>query len=62
MQELECLATALYVTLPLGESRAQVAERASEVTEVKPHISMEHAQNAVREIDAMLDEAAKLQT
>jgi uncharacterized protein YwgA len=62
VQELECLATALYVTLPHGELRAQVTERASEVAKVKPHISMEQAQGAVREIDAMLDEAAKLQT
>jgi uncharacterized protein YwgA len=62
VQELECLATALYVTLDPGETKAQIAERASEVTEVKPHISMDQAQKAVREIDAMLEEAVKLQT
>ncbi len=62
VQELECLATALYVTRDLGETKAQIAERASEVTDLKPHIRMDQAQKALREIDVMLDEAAKLQT
>lgn len=48
---LERLSTALYVTLE--QPRAGVAERASALSALKPHVSVPEAVQAVREIDAL---------
>jgi len=53
VSELERLATALYVTQeinPKGSSEF----RAQRITELKPHISMEEALTAVKEIDEII--------
>ncbi|HWF24756.1 MAG TPA: hypothetical protein VG275_04885 [Solirubrobacteraceae bacterium] len=55
--ELERLATALWVTRELGE-RASVEERTGRLHQVKPHVSLADASDAVREIDEMLAEAS----
>ena len=54
--ELERLATALWVTRQLG-SDASVTERAEELNELKPHVSVAAAAEAVEEIDRLLAEA-----
>ena len=52
--ELERLATALYITKKHpGES---VEFRARRLHELKPHVSLEEAQSAVKEVDRMVEE------
>jgi hypothetical protein len=51
--ELERLATALWVTRELGES-AGVDARAARLHQVKPHVGLVAAADAVREIDEIL--------
>jgi hypothetical protein len=55
--ELERLATALWVTRELGEG-TDVDARAARLHEVKPHVTVPVAADAVREIDGMLIAAA----
>jgi len=59
VMELERLATALWVTREFGE-RAPVEERAGRLHQVKPHVSIAEAADAVREIDEMLAEASTM--
>jgi len=53
--DLERLSTALYVRL--RSSEASVRERAQGIMELKPHIPALLAEQAVREVDAMLQES-----
>jgi len=57
--ELECLATALYVSLEKGRELS-IEERASEITKLKPHIAQRFAEEAISSVDQMFREAAKL--
>lgn len=59
VMELERLATALWVTRELGE-QAPVEERAGRLHQVKPHVSIAEAADAVREIDEMLANASTI--
>ncbi len=54
VSELECLATALYVTKTLMLT-GSVDSRATELRGIKPHIVLSEAQTALREIDTMLE-------
>jgi hypothetical protein len=54
--ELEWLATSLWVTQD-GRSEASVQERAEALNELKPHVSVERAAQAVEEIDRLRREA-----
>jgi uncharacterized protein YwgA len=54
--ELERLATALFISLHQYPS-GSVDIRASELTRVKPHISRENAQSAVRDVDKIMSRA-----
>lgn len=54
VMELERLATALWVTRELGED-ATVETRAGRLHQVKPHVPLADAVEAVSEIDEMLD-------
>jgi uncharacterized protein YwgA len=55
--DLERVATALYVR---KQTRAApLNERAKRITELKPHVPFPDAQAAVREVDAMFEEAEK---
>ncbi len=56
--ELERLATAFYVGKRWGEE-ASIDSRAKKVTELKPHITLERARDAVREVDRIASEAGK---
>jgi uncharacterized protein YwgA len=56
--QLERLATALYVTSKSG--LGAVDERAKRIHELKPHVSLADARIAVKEIDAMKQEAAAI--
>lgn len=58
VSELERLATALFVTLQ-GERRS-VEERAEEITDLKPHIDLESAEEAVGEVEEMMEAARDL--
>ncbi|MHC1729697.1 MAG: hypothetical protein AB9866_27455 [Syntrophobacteraceae bacterium] len=53
VSQLECLATALYVTRTLDQAKS-VKNRAIELKEIKPHIPLSDAQTAIQEIDIML--------
>jgi len=55
--ELERLATALWVTREMGEATA-VQRRAEALNEVKPHVSISDAVEAVKEIDSFIAEAS----
>lgn len=57
--DLECLATALYVTREKGGA-ADKETRADRITELKPHICEESAENAVSAIDEWLVRAREL--
>lgn len=57
VRDLERLGTALYVTLKGIKS---VEERAQEINRLKPHVSISDAEAAVREVDAIAAESAKL--
>lgn len=56
--DLERLGTALYVKLE--SPGASIPTRAGRLTELKPHVSAEQAEQAVREVDALLDQAPAL--
>lgn len=56
--ELERLATALYVTRE--EDLKDIDERASIIHKLKPHVSIEEADAASRDIDLILSRAANL--
>lgn len=51
--ELERLATALYVTRETNDTRS-VESRARRLCELKPHISFQAAESAIKEIDTIL--------
>jgi len=55
--DLERVATALYVRKELGD--ASVNERARKINLLKPHVSLPEAQAAVKEVDAMSNEAGQ---
>jgi hypothetical protein len=57
VMDLERLATASWVTRELG-SKVPVADRAARLHNVKPHVSISDAADAVREVDEMLAAAA----
>ena len=57
--ELERLATALYVSLE-RKTRPGIKARASKITTLKPHISLQAAEEAVREVDSMFGEVKEL--
>lgn len=58
--DLERLATALWVTRRMGEE-ASIQHRADALNELKPHVSLPLAAQAVKEIDQMIAESAQLQ-
>ena len=53
VMDLERLATALWVTRELGREMP-VADRATRLHGVKPHVPIPDAADAVREVDEML--------
>jgi hypothetical protein len=57
--DLERLATALFVTQRAGDT-ASVQERAAKITALKPHVSLDHATAAVKEVDCIIDESSVL--
>jgi hypothetical protein len=57
--ELERLATALWVTKQMGQG-ASVQDRAEAVNELKPHVAVSAAAEAVEEIDGLIADAASL--
>lgn len=59
VSELERLATALYVTLNPEEDSE---DRAKRVHQLKPHIEMDDANAAVREVDNIIKEAEKFKS
>ena len=58
--DLERLATALYATRELGES-SSVERRAAFLNELKPHVPLDQAREAVAELDEIHRRAADLQ-
>lgn len=58
--ELERLATALYVTKKEGLSES--GPRVMRINELKPHIPVESAQEAVNAVDRLIEEARNLET
>lgn len=54
VKALERFATAIYVTLDLN---APLVQRAAKINELKPHVSIPEAEQAVREADEFLKEA-----
>lgn len=59
VNELECVATALYVTQQ-AESDASVETRADLLTRLKPHIPTESATAAIKEVDHIIEETCEL--
>lgn len=59
VKELERLATALYVTKE-GVSDSAVETRAARLHQIKPHVSLDEAREAVQEIDRLQAEANRL--
>jgi uncharacterized protein YwgA len=57
--ELEKLATALYVT---REGSSSVSERAQMLHELKPHVPLGSAQNAILELDRLAEEAGAMRS
>ena len=55
VSELERLATAFYVNL--REDKTSVDERATRLTELKPHISKKDARDAIQAIDKIAEDA-----
>ena len=52
---LERLATALYVTKrQAGEHDGSVESRAKRINKLKPHVSVEAATEAVKEVDSLI--------
>lgn len=58
VSELEQLATGLFVTME--QHGASVEDRAEEISELKPHIDLASAEDAVREVDDIVDAAQEL--
>ena len=58
--ELERLGTAFYVGQRLTE-RESIDSRAKKVTELKPHIAIDRARDAVREVDRITSAAENIQ-
>ena len=58
--DLEKLATALYVTLEFLSSESE-AKRAKKIHELKPHVTIQEAKDAVSEIEQIRKEARSLQ-
>lgn len=56
--ELERLATALYVTRKVGSKN--IDERANTIHKLKPHVSIEDANAASRDMDMILSRAAEI--
>ena len=54
--QLEKLTTAYYVTRENGMAKKSVETRAQRLNELKPHIPIAEAANALRSIDAMIKE------
>ena len=59
--DLEKLATALFVTRKMGDT-AGLAERASRIHELKPHVSVSDAQTALQEFERIARDAKALVT
>jgi uncharacterized protein YwgA len=59
VKELERLATALFSSSELGWS-TPVEKRASFLNEIKPHVSLEEAREAVRALDAIRGDVSRL--
>ncbi len=57
--ELERLATALYVTVEHTEEE-KCGKRAEKLHELKPHVSIKDARNAVQIADTLIEESRKL--
>lgn len=60
VNQLERIATALYVTRE--QPQADATARAQRIHELKPHVSLENAAQAVQELDQLTVEAAQLPT
>lgn len=58
--ELERLATALFVSSESPEGQT-ADERAQRINDLKPHISLDDAKNAIQEVERMKTEAGKQQ-
>jgi uncharacterized protein YwgA len=58
VNQLERIATALYVTLPDQDAPSHV--RAREIHALKPHVTIERATQAIEELDATLKQAEEL--
>ena len=56
--ELERLGTAFYVSRSSENAGASINDRANRVVELKPHISVAQARQAVEKVDGLLTEAA----
>jgi uncharacterized protein YwgA len=56
---LERIATALYVTYETDAS-SSVSERAHKLNELKPHITIEEAKDAVQSVNELIKEATKV--
>jgi hypothetical protein len=54
--QLERVATALFVTREIGKPR-MIDERAQRLVELKPHVRLDQALDAVRELDRIVSEA-----
>jgi uncharacterized protein YwgA len=59
VMDLERLATALWVTRRMGNS-ASAQQRAEALNELKPHVSIPLATEAVQEIDQLISESSAL--
>ena len=60
VKTLERLATALFVTME-GESEKSVRSRAKRLAELKPHVTTEDAQEAIKKVDGMIRDSRDLQ-
>jgi hypothetical protein len=58
--ELERISTALYVTLTGGVG-GSVESRAQRIHELKPHVEMDEAFDAVKAVDEIIEEAREVQ-
>ena len=60
VSELEKLATALYITKN-RETDGSVQQRANRINEIKPHVSIEEAEEALKKVDEWIGNLGKLQ-
>ena len=58
MLDLERLATALWITREHPEADDEA--RATELTQIKPHVTRDAALTAVREIDELLEQGGEI--